>query len=374
MSNYIQSYLEEIESIQKQITEFRENVNLINERVSWIPEHQKIPLDLIKNKNETEAKLVELRGILSQRLETVAGLSDLSKALSRAPYRLNRIEQRLTLSQALKELDQRSDRPLICLVHGDKYQSQDMFIEYLGEVFLPKLLKEPGTVIYPLQFPESLKSFHDQLQYELSRTVLKDELTESNELINNFLAQSPVPVIIYAYVYCDQWLKRSCEAIKKFLIFWENWPALMTNQRLFVFLLIIDNCKQKHGGFRGFPLIFLDDINTKLNKEIKRLLGAFSSSNFSQFDNFRGLVLPELKGITEQQAVEWVDIMGRTHFPDNLAFIKDVKLEIQAIFSQCKTKDLPKRIPMDELARQLSGILFDYAAILHDYATRRELA
>ena len=77
--------------------------------------------------------------------------------------------------------------------------------------------------------------------------------------------------------------------------------------------------------------------------------------------------MPQLEGITEQQAMDWVDTVSSKHFSDNIAFIVDTKLEIQATFNQWKSKDLPKRIPMNELAHRLKGILYEYTA-------RREVA
>lgn len=372
MSYYFQSYREEIKSIKKQRDEVRKNLNLINEQISWVPEHQNIPLDLIKNKEKQEARLVELSESLGRLLQTGADLSNMSKGLVLAPYLLDRLEQEFAFFQAFKEVNKRANKLLVCLIHGDKQQSHDMFVECLKVYFLPKQIKEPEITIYHLQFPETLKNFDDQLQYNLAKTILKSELTESNEVINNFLVQSPAPVIIDAYMYCNHWLKDSGEAIKKFLYFWESWPVISAHQPLFVFLFIIHNNKQHHGIFERLRFLFADRGKSRLNKEIEQLLYTFSSSNFSQFNNFCGVVLPKLKGITEQEATEWVDIVGRKHFPDNLAFVKDTKLEIQAIFNQWKSKDLPKRIPMDKLAVLLSGILFDYAAI-YEYSARREL-
>ncbi len=119
-----------------------------------------------------------------------------------------------------------------------------------------------------------------------------------------------------------------------------------------------------------FRCLFSRSEDSELNKTLNKL----SEGDFSKFNNFYGVVLPKLEGITEQEAAEWVDVVGRKHFPDNLAFVKDIKSEIQAIFNQYKSKDQPKRIPLDKLARKLSAILVDYAVISNDYTAGRELA
>ncbi len=367
MSNNFHDYQEEIKSIQKQIAEIKINLRLIEERKSEYAEQHKIPLDLVKEQKKQEAKLVDLRERQGQLLDTVADLSDRSKILSLEPYLLNRIEQELALLQVLKKQNQTKNKLLVCLIYGDKQQSQDTFLERLKKYFFPKIFQETTITIYHLQFPENLKSFNTQLQYKLAQTILDGECTELNEEINDRLAQSPVPVIIYSNIYYDHWLKDGCEAIKSFLDFWETWPVLCPGQHLFVFLFINYSSQQHHGIFERFRFRFAGRENSRLNKELKKLIDTFSSSNFSHFNNFCGIVLPKFEGITEQQAMDWVDTVSRKHFSGNLAFLVDTKLEIQAIFNQWKSKDLPKRIPMDKLARRLRGILYEYTA-------RRELA
>ncbi len=237
-----------------------------------------------------------------------------------------------------------------------------MFLERLRVDFLPRNFQSSEMTIYHVRFPETLQNFHSQLKYNLANTIVGEE-------INQVLAQSPVPVIISTYMYCEQWLKSAGEAINSFLNFWEDRLVISPNQHLFVFLFIVTNDKQNRGMLERFRCLFSRSEDSRLNQTLNKL----SEGNFSDFKNFYGVVLPKLEGISEQEATEWVDVVVREHFPNNLAFVKDTKLEIQAIFNQYQSKDKPKRIPLDQLAPKLSAILVDYAVISNDYTLGREL-
>lgn len=50
----------EVPSLQRQLTNYRENLLLIEERMSEYVEFTQIPLQLIRNRRLTEAKIVEL--------------------------------------------------------------------------------------------------------------------------------------------------------------------------------------------------------------------------------------------------------------------------------------------------------------------------
>ncbi|MGD1698866.1 hypothetical protein [Dapis sp. BLCC M229] len=370
MSDYFPSYREKIKSIRQQIAEVRKNLNLINEEISWYPEYQEVPLALKKNQREQEKKLVNLLEQLGRLLETQADLSNVSKSLFMAPYLIDRIQHELAFSQVFERRNNNFDKLLVCLIHGDKQQSQDMFLERLKVNFLPKKFNHSKMTTYHVRFPETLQNFHSQLKYNLANTIVGEERNELTKEINHTLAESPVPVIISTYMYCEHWLKFAGKAINSFLHFWENRLVISPNQHLFVFLFIITNNRQNRRMLDKFRCLFSSSEDSRLDKQLNKL----SEGDFSEFNNFYGVVLPKLEGITEQEATEWVDVVVRKHFPNNLAFVKDTKSEIQAIFNQYQSKDKPKRIPLDELARKLSAILVDYAVISNDYTARRELA
>ena len=162
--------------------------------------------------------------------------------------------------------------------------------------------------------------------------------------------------MLYANVYCDNSQEFSRESINRFLDFWQNWPSLETNQYLLVFLFIQYSSNKQDKIARRF----WNREKPNLNQAVEERLKELERESFSQFNNFSGLVLPKFEGITEQQATNWVDEVMMEYFPDDVYFLTDTKLEIKAIFEQWPSKDQPKRIPMDNLALKLRGILYQY--------------
>ncbi len=370
MSNAFHFAQEEIKSIQKQITEIKANLRLVEEsKTEYLPTN--IPIKLKRDQQKLEGQLSKLRKRQGQLVETAADLSDRNKILSLEPYRLNRVEQEVALFRAIEELNN-PNQLLVCLVHGYNLQSQDTLPIRLKEFFFPDALKRNTIFLYPISLPDNLrdpKDFHVQLQYILARTIPNYGLTRSNEEINNRFIGIDEPIIIYANMLASDWSECCSEVITSFLDFWNNWPSLSSNQRLFVFLFIRyvpKQARQEHCILGKILCRSTERKTAKLNKEIEDLIDKFSRSNFSQFSNFHGTVLPMLQGINKQQALDWVDRVSANHFSGNVDFIVETKLEIEAIFDQYKSKDSLKRIPMDDLALRLKGILYEYTA-------RREL-
>lgn len=371
MSNAFYSYQEEIESIQKQITEIKANLRLVEESKSgYLP--TEIPIKLKRDEQKLQEELSKLRQRQGQLVETTVDLRDKSKIISIEPYRLNRVEQEQALFTAIEELNN-PNQLLVCLVHGDNLQSQDTLPIRLKKFFFPYALKRDNIVHYHIRFPDNFKNAQDfqaQLQYILARTIPDYGLTKSNEEINNRLIGIDEPIIICANMLACDWSEYCSEVITSFLDFWDNWPSLSPNQRLFVFLFIKylpQQTRQEHCFLGKIRYLSQERKNAKLNQEIQDLVDKFSQSKFSQFSNFHGTVLPILQGITKQQALDWVDRVSSHHFSDNVDFILETKREIKAIFDRYQSQDSPKRIPMDDLSLRLKGILYEYTA-------RREIA
>ena len=241
-----------------------------------------------------------------------------------------------------------------------------MFPKRLKDNFFPRNFPKTTITSYHIRFPESLSNFREQVQYVLSKEIL-GQLTESEKEINEFLAQSPMPVMLYANMFINNWLNKhdeACKAIKRFMEFWDNWPKLYYDQRLYIFLFInfSYNFKQDDATFGRFRFGALDRRKSQSIQEVENLLKSLKSSTFSDYRNFLGVVLPPFEGITERDAIDWLTDVAEEHFPNDITFLPDTKLEIEAIFNQWNSKDLPKRIPMGSLAIMLRGILYEYTS------------
>ncbi|MEH2119158.1 hypothetical protein [Nostoc sp.] len=345
---------EQIESIQKQITETESNLRLIQEQKSNYVEFTSIPLDLIKNEKSQQTKLNKLQECLvtlNKRFQETRESRPIPPLL---PYLCDRSEQEYHLAQALKRLNQRPHRPLVCIIHGDDFQSHDMFLERLKQVSLPKLIyldtDKIAVTDYLLSCPSRLPKIddlHNQLENKLAERLLNHGFV-SKEEINNFLAGHPGPVIIHTHFFTGDWQQHGSKVIESFIKFWQHWPDIPPGNYVFILLFIKYQVK-KELSIKRFCLKFK-------NKIIYKFIEQLSLSNFSQFGRLIGAVLPELDGITRRQTEDWARDKDTKHFWGEEK-IEDLMSKIRDIFEQWEKEKSSNTIPMEHLARKLTQIL-----------------
>ena len=105
------------------------------------------------------------------------------------PYLVNRSQQEHELEKSIKKLMQKAPlSPIICIIHGDEFQSHDKFLERLHTVLLPRLLGQDSIKKYYLPSPPKFKNYHeisDYLRNRLAEIVIKRN-SASLEEINGF--------------------------------------------------------------------------------------------------------------------------------------------------------------------------------------------
>ncbi|MBN3926185.1 hypothetical protein [Nostoc sp. NMS4] len=349
---------EEIKSIEKQIAEIEDNLLLINENESQHPEKEKIPLSLTKNKRQFEKQLQKLRDELA-RLITVAPSSvALPDYLYLLPDYLNRSGQESALSAAINNLDKRKTKPLLCIFHGDEYQCHNPFYERLIKSSIPELLEikdseKTSIKCYYPSFPINFKdrdNFDYMLQQSLAKNISEVSRNVSNQTINDCLAKYPGPVILYIHLLANDLPKSSLKStLNSFIDFWNRWPTLAEKQQLIVFLSIKYYQKKKR------LINFMSDRN-----DISMIIEEHLPTQLSSCKRLIGIVLPKLEGITRHEVEEWVQAQCRNYFFEKVDFNQYIEPKIREIFEQYKSNDLPKRIPMENLASQLRSILDEY--------------
>ena len=294
---------EEIKSIQKQITEIEYNLRLIQEQKSKYVEFTSIPLNLIKNEESQQTRLNELQErlvTLKKRSQEIRESRSIPPLL---PYLCDRSEQEYHLAQALQKLNQQPHRPLVCIIHGDDFQSHDMFLERLKQVSLPKLIypdaEEVAVTDYLLSYPSKMQKIddlHNQLENQLAERLLNRRIVPKEE-INVFLAGHPGPVIIHTHFLTEDWHQHGSKVIESFLQFWQHWPDIPPGNYLLICLFIKYQIKKE---------LSIKRLCLKLkNKNIDKFIKQLSLSNFAHFSGFIGIVLPELDGITRRQTEDW---------------------------------------------------------------------
>lgn len=345
---------EEIKSIKKQITETEYNLRLIQEQKSKYVEFTSIPLDLIRNEESQQTRLNELEErlvTLKKRSQEIRESRPIPPLL---PYLCDRSEQEYHLAQALQKLNQQPHRPLVCIIHGDDFQSHDMFLERLKQVSLPKLIypdaEEIAVTDYLLSCPSRLQKI-DDLHYQLEKKLAETLLNRSpvpKEEINNFLAGHPGPVIIHTHFLTEDWQQHGSKVIESFLKFWQHWPDIPPGNYILIFLFIKYQVK-KELSIKRFCFKFR-------NKNIYNFIQQLSLSNFSQFGRLIGTVLPKLDGINRRETEDWARDKDTRNFWGEER-IEDLMSKIREIFEQWEKEKSSNTIPMEHLARKLTQTL-----------------
>lgn len=287
------------------------------------------------------------------------------------PYLPNRSDQEFELGQKIQAHFQQSAKsPFVCIVHGDEFQSQDMFLERLQKVSLPRMLKLDTTenVIkaYCLPWPSGVKELEKIPEYLCKNLAdsVEGYSFASAENINQTFCKYPAPIIVHTHLLTGDWECQGEGIIPKLLDFWNNWPELVPSQKIIVCIFIKYQVKRrKSTGFLWFlrPLKLIHRFMKhyrccKLNQKISQQLYEISQLEFSQFERLNGVVLPKLSGISRTHVENWV----RAEMTKE--FIGEAKLEqlihsVRDMFNHWESQTSSNTIPMDDLAEQLIELL-----------------
>jgi len=236
--------------------------------------------------------------------------------------------------------------PVAIVVHGDEYQCLEKFRERLERVSLPRLLhlNEEQEVIksYSMNWPTRLSNmdeFEKRLLISLSNAILRQGLG-NKELIQQTLAQHPVPVLIHSTLLSSEWKQYGENIINQYLQFWGNWPQLAPRQRLFVFLFIKYESKFSKKSLFSKPL----------NDHIEVYLKSF---DFSKYSPLRGIVLPRLNGVSRAEAEDWARSDAVRAFCDPDLVIREIREWYE---KEVKDSEKPM-VPMERLADLLKRFL-----------------
>lgn len=287
------------------------------------------------------------------------------KIPSLLPYLVNRNKQEYKLDKVIKKLIQKHPHsPLICIIHGDEFQSHDKFLERLHKVSLPKFLGQESIKKYYLPSPPKLNNSHefsDYLRNTLADIVLKRS-SASPEEINTFFRECSIPILIHTHLLTEQLQKQEFETLHNLLNFWHTWP-IQSNQKLIICIFIKYQIRRKKytrksdiiSLFFSFVSDFLKQYRyQKVNQKIYQHIN--SPSNFEKFNPLSVLVLPELTGVSRGEAEDWV----RMEYTQNVigeAIADKLIKEIRELFDKWEEQNSSNIIPMDDLAKGLIELM-----------------
>ncbi len=283
------------------------------------------------------------------------------------PYLPNRHEQEFELKRAYKSyqefLNQGSPRPLVCIIHGDEFQTHDKFFERLKEYSVPQLLglDRNQTAIQTYYLPcRNMGQLETQLCEDLANRVLGSGYS-SLEAINETFCKYPGPIIVHADLWTRHWQKDR-EVLRKFLGFWEKWPDLVAGQQLIICLFVK---YEKKGRKRARKLsfswlwdylqeIFMPNHHRRVNTKIYKQIKALSTSD-RRFDRVYSVVLPKLDDICKVDVGIWVKSNAIQFVGEDMT--QKLDSEIREMFESWERETSSNKIPMEYLAGNLESIL-----------------
>lgn len=287
------------------------------------------------------------------------------------PYLPNRTEQEFELVPAIKRFMAESvRRPLVCIVHGDEWQSHDMFLERLCRVSLPRLLKLDRSKVtvkeYPLSWPSGLKIIErlpERLRTDLADTV-EDYSLATTEQINQTFSHYPGPILVHLHISTSEWQRLGLGLLRKVLQFWQDWPDLKPDQVLVVCICIkyqVNRPSSKRP--RWWFLQWVGWLSrtlrnrrcSRLNLKVKQQIEQLEQSGFQSLNHLIGVVLPKLEDVTQSNVEDWARSKVIKTFVGE-AQLGELREAVQRMFGEQGIAP-ETTIAMDEVARQLKALL-----------------
>ncbi len=263
-------------------------------------------------------------------------------------YRSNRLKQEGKLAEEIKK-HQQTDKPLLCLIHGEQSECSDMFLECLvEEKRLSKVIApEYDTDIYGIRRYDfscgdfnSVDELHQNMKFSLGDEVCGD-MQASRKKIARAVGCEPGIVMLATNLCSDaaQAMSNKTDVIHGFIKFWADWYNPNPPDRNHLLLVCLSFNYQTENLLQR--LFRKKSTNQKLRS-------TFETLEFKKF-KVSGTVLPELKSIGKNEVKDWANMYAHRFC--------DIDILIQEIHKIYATKD---KIPMQLLADQLKQILKKY--------------
>ena len=298
------------------------------------------------------------------------------------PYLANRTDQEYELGQAIqKSLTKPRRRPIVCIVHGDEYQSHDKFLERLRKISIARLLRlnlhETTIKEYQLAWPSNLKKLEKlstRLCRNLADTVEQYSLATSQQ-INQTLGKYPGPVIIHTHLLTEDWERQGFEVLPSLLKFWQDWPHLASNQTLIVCICVKYQIKRQKYSSKWWSLkTIATSIRQyfrrlrfhKLNQQITQQLMELSESQFEQFDRLTSIVLPMLENLTQTHVENWARSESTKNFVGE-AMLEQLVDSVRDMFELWETQTASQMMSMDDVAEHLIKLLKSLSSSRGEY-------
>jgi len=339
--------LDKFYSVHNNFADDQSKDSRIRMLVDYADRQKEIPKLLEEIKKINPNRYAEFEPRLSQIKKEIFGRRRSREVPRLLPYLPNRTQQEFEVRNAVKKLKQDSSKPLVYIIHGDKSQGHDTFIDRLKEYTLPESLElgeQSSIQRYDINFPSNscnVSEFHEQLQQELARQLPGTKPLATIKEINDLLAAHPVPVIIHSQIPVWKLLQKRTNCVKDFLEFLQNFTLLSSGQYLIFCLSIKYEIKQNSCFFKNSH-----------SREIPQLLQRLSAIEFKQVIV---TVLPPLEDVAIYCVEQWVRDKRTQKFLDEEMRTNLIK-EIQNLFEKRKKGKRSKIFLLETLVKRLIAL------------------
>jgi Domain of unknown function (DUF4062)/inactive STAND len=260
------------------------------------------------------------------------------------PHLTDRTKQIHRLRKAVEfSTDNKSRRPFVCVVHGDKQESHHMFCRRLVHKALPDLLRldrEVGIGKKELAWrPGSgkLEQQFDLLYGELSFEFTGRTSASKNE-IQAAITNYGRPVFIEIHLSSSDLQDGGAQLIEKYLDLWASWPNV-SPMGLIVVLAIQYEIAE---GVSFLKKRKLNNIKAETQRFLERI-------DFVGHDRLDGVVCPEIESVSEEDVMDWARMEAEEY-----RCFDELSPKIRKLF-----EGPDDRIPMEQLATDLRTFFGD---------------
>ncbi|MDM8522528.1 hypothetical protein QUF80_04080 [Desulfococcaceae bacterium HSG8] len=236
---------------------------------------------------------------------------------------------------------------LICLIHGDEGQCHDKFLECLKQYYWTKFQRpdseQADLKLIDFEWPRYAEDFKEDIAIQLwekhvRQTPYHDDANKIFQAVN---ASHKGPILIYTFIYTDDWQRDGQEIITRFLQFCKDWPKRAGDLLMCLMITYMKDTKTAHSeGFRFLKRLFRRGPASyqPFNKNIRKTLAS----------QHAGIAIPELLSVKKSDVYEWSREVKSCIRPDI-----SVEEVIPEIYESPGIENADGRIPMSVLARQL---------------------
>jgi hypothetical protein len=269
------------------------------------------------------------------------------------PYLSDRSRQEGALGEVLA---QEASHPVVCIIHGDEYQSHDQLLRRLEKDTLPRLLElDVAVSAVVMGWPADCET-HEELQRLLVRGLARElSLGEASiERIDAALEALPGLAVVHTHVLSRDLERQGVRLLEAYLQLWQRWPEVRRGRRLLALLFVQYQLAKHQGQLQQWRA-------RRLNQRLARALelprnAAGSTSGWldaSRFDRLTVRVLPRLEDVTENEANDW----ARSSAVGRVCASAELVADIQVLYREYEARTEKRRIPMDTLAPELKKLL-----------------